>query len=65
MIDHDRYLVTLACFLIACKLTSTHVKSETLVEFYYKTRPISKLAKIANTQTATPSSVLIKAVEER
>lgn len=40
MVEQDRFLVAAACFLITTKYTSSHMRSDTLLEFYYLNRPL-------------------------
>ena len=40
LVEQDRFLVTAACFLITTKYTSSHTRSDNLLEFYYSIRPL-------------------------
>lgn len=40
LISQDRFLITAACFLITTKYTSSHMRSDTILEYYYLNRPM-------------------------
>ena len=46
-------MIAAACFLITTKYTSSHMRSDTLLEFYYLNRPII----VDKSQLTSPSSM--------